>query len=115
MRTVHTVIHGKEYALGCDSGQEQQLTQLAEQLNRRCAQLSKHLGAVPENLLLVYAALTFIDEGEEAKKSLAALEKSVNSHGADAKFHHMQEDLAAHLSELAGKIEKIATDLEQAA
>lgn len=115
MRTVHTTIHGKEYALGCDTGQEEQLNHLVRQLNKRCGQLAKHLGSIPENLLLIYAALTFVDDSEDAQKKLAALESSVKTHGDDAKLQHMQEGLASHLSDLAGKIEKIAIDLERAA
>lgn len=115
MATVRTIIHGKEYALGCDDGQEAQLLRLTETLDTRCRQLGGHLGRVPESLMLVYAALTFIDEANEAKKHSDKLSQNVESHGDDAKLHAMQEDLAGHLAELAQKIEKIARDLEAAA
>lgn len=115
MATVRTIIHGKEYTLGCDDGQEQQLLNLADTLDKRCRQLSQHLGRVPEALMLIYASLTFIDEANEARKQAGALSASVNAHGDDAALHAVQEDIAGHLSALAQKIEKIARDLENAA
>lgn len=114
MATVRTVINSKEYALGCDDGQEAQLLKLTEMLDTRCRQLGGHLGRVPESLMLVYAALTFIDEANEAKKQSDSLSRSVDAHGDDAKLHALQEDVAAHISELAEKIKKIANDLEVA-
>ena len=114
MATVRTAINGKEYTLGCDDGQEQQLLAFTDTLDKRCRQLGQHLGRVPESLMLVYAALTFIDEANEAKKHSDKLSHSVNAHGDDAKLHALQEDVAAHVHELAAKLEKIANDLEAA-
>lgn len=114
MATVRTAIHGKEYTLGCDDGQEQQLLTFTDALDKRCRQLSQHLGRVPESLMLVYAALTFIDEANEAKKQSDTLTRNVDAHGDNAKLHALQEDVAAHVNALAQKIEKIASDLEAA-
>jgi cell division protein ZapA (FtsZ GTPase activity inhibitor) len=115
MRTVKAVIYGKEHALACDDGQEPQLRALAEKLNKRCHQLGTHLGGIHENLMLIYAALTFIDEGDEAGKKLAVLENAMQHQGNDGKLQTMQEDLAANLSDLANKIERIAGNLQEAA
>ena len=115
MATVRTVIFHKEYTLGCDDGQEAQLLELTEKLSARCGQLSQHLGRVPESLLLVYAALTFIDEAQEAKKQVGELSRNVATHGDDAQLHAVQETLAHQLIELAGKIESIASTLEETA
>lgn len=115
MATVRTVIYHKEYTLGCDDGQEAQLLDLAEKLSTRCTQLAQHLGRVPESLLLVYAALTFIDEAQEAKKQAGNLSQTVFAHGDEAQLHALQETLAQQLTLLAAKIETISDTLEETA
>ncbi len=115
MATVRTVIHGKEYALGCDDGQEHHLMMLAEQLAARCKHLTGHLGRVPEGLMLVYAALTFIDEALEAKKSAAHLAQASASGSDTAELDALQASLAEHLLAFSKRVDDAALALEKAA
>lgn len=109
MATVRTIIHTKEYILGCDDGQEAQLLQLTEQLSARCKKLSAHLGRIPESLLLVYAALTFIDEAQEAKKYVG------NSSADSVQMQQLQDLLTGQLTQMAQRLEIVASAAEAAA
>ncbi|MEO1190459.1 MAG: cell division protein ZapA [Pseudomonadota bacterium] len=66
MARVEITIRGRRHELACDDGQEQDLRQLAERLDRRVVDLAERLGTVPESRLLVMVSLMLLDELEAA-------------------------------------------------
>lgn len=113
MSTVRARIHGREYALACDDGQEAQLQQLIDAVNSRAERLGKHLGkTVPENMLLLYTALTLADEMQQAQLQGERLSRAAEAAGSDAKLFSLQEEMATNLQDLAARIHRIADQLE---
>ena len=79
MTHVTVVIHGKQYRMACEEGQEEQLTTLANDLDRRVEQLKKNFGAIGDMRLIVMAALTMGDELFEAIKRIRRLEEELTA------------------------------------
>jgi cell division protein ZapA len=118
MKNVTANIQGKEYTLACDAGQENHLYQLVQQLNGRAASLTKGVGKLSEQMMLLYTALMFADELHEATKENARLKDElahalalVNEHGDEARLAALEEGMAESLHALAHRIEGIAEKL----
>jgi cell division protein ZapA len=79
MTHVTVTIHGKQYRMACEEGQEAQLTTLAKDLDQRVEQLKKNFGAIGDMRLIVMAALTIGDELFEAIKRIRRLEEELTA------------------------------------
>jgi cell division protein ZapA len=79
MTHVTVTIHGKQYRMACEEGQEAQLTTLAGDLDKRVEQLKKNFGAIGDMRLIVMAALTMGDELFEAIKRIRRLEEELTA------------------------------------
>ena len=79
MTHVVVTIHGKQYRMACEDGQEDHLMRLAHDLDSRVEQLKTSFGAIGDMRLIVMAALTVGDELMEAAKQKApeGFEKAV--------------------------------------
>ena len=75
MANVNITFNGKEFLLSCDDGQEEHLTELAEQLNNRFASLKSQLGNIGENKLLLITSIKIMDEYFETKKKIEEKKK----------------------------------------
>ena len=53
MANVSIKFNGKDYLLSCDDGQENNLKELAAQLNKKFEELKSNLGNIGENKLLL--------------------------------------------------------------
>jgi cell division protein ZapA len=100
-REVTVTINGRPYKVACSSEEEERLRGLAASLDRRVSDLAKSFGQVGEGQLLVIAGLLLADELDELKQKAAR--------------GHADEDRAAQIIEgLAGRVEKLAAQLEGA-
>ena len=70
MAQVTITINSREYAIACGDGQEAHILKLARLLDEKAKLLTKNLGQINENMLLVMTALLFADELEDAKKGI---------------------------------------------
>lgn len=118
MKTVHTVVYGKEYTLACDEGQEAHLKQLVSQVNARAERLEKAVGKLPENMMLLYTALMTADELHDAARDIAKLkEELVNARAggesadSSARVESLQEEMAQNLNTLAQQLEGLTVKL----
>jgi len=59
---VSVSINGRQYRMACDDGQEEHLTRLAQDLDRRIARLRDDFGQIGDMRLTIMAALTIADE-----------------------------------------------------
>ena len=62
MAQVNVSINGRQYRMACDDGQEDHLTRLAQDLDRRIARLRDDFGQIGDMRLTIMAALTLADE-----------------------------------------------------
>ncbi len=122
--TVSLSIVGRPYDLTCDEGQEDYISSLAAEVERRASGLQRVVGQTSDARLLLMVALSLVDEMNEQKKQyqehVAALENTpppepqvvrevvkVIDAEADAA-------MAAGLTAMAQHIEAIAQRLETA-
>ena len=62
MANVNIKFNNKDYLLSCDSGQEENLKELANHLNNKYDDLKKSLGNIGENKLLLITAIQMVDD-----------------------------------------------------
>lgn len=117
MKTLTAHVYGKDYALACDAGQETHLAHLVQQVNNRTQKLEKAVGKLSEPLMLLYTALMLADELHDAQatqtrqqEEIARLKQQLEG-GDNAKLAALEEDMSASLTELAGRLESLATKL----
>mgnify|MGYP001312429670 CR=1 FL=1 len=118
-KTVIAHVYGKDYTLACDSGQEQHLNGLIEEVNARAGQLEKAVGKLPEPLMLLYTALMVADELYDAKRDaarareeVARLERQLEEvNGDDGRLAVLEEEVAESLHAIATRIEGLADKL----
>jgi cell division protein ZapA len=113
MAQVSVTIAGKQYRMACGDGEEAHLEGLAGILDERISQLHSAFGEIGDMRLHVMAALTLVDELDEAKKRIAALEAETVSLRAsigagDQQAEAAETRVAEAVSEAAERIERIA-------
>ena len=118
MKTVQAHVYGKEFTLACDTGQEAHLAELVRQINARCERLTKAVGKLPDNLMLLYTALMVADELHDAQKELVRLraelatsQKAAANPGGDEKLVALEETLATNLEAFTSRIEALSNKL----
>ena len=62
MANVSIKFNNKDYLLSCDSGQEENLEELANHLDLKYTELKKNLGNIGENKLLLITAIQMVDD-----------------------------------------------------
>jgi cell division protein ZapA len=77
MAQVNVTIHGRQFRIACEEGQEPRLTRLAEDLDRRIVELRERFGDIGDTRLTVMAALTIADELAESTRRVARLEEEL--------------------------------------
>lgn len=123
MATVMIRVNGKEYSVACDDGQEEHLLHLAFNLDERVGQLAYQMGGNPgEVMALLLSGLMMTDEVAENKKEIARLSGEVRlltqnisqrtGRYNDQKVADMEVAMTQTLNEIAGRIEKIAQQVE---
>ena len=119
MSHVNVTIHGRQYRMACEDGQEDHLVRLAKDLDQRIEQLKGSFGAIGDMRLIVMAALTIADELSDAGKrmrrleeDLAALEDARVASGDRAQA--TQAAIIAALNAAAERIEGVTRSLNLA-
>jgi cell division protein ZapA len=113
MATVTLNIHGKQYPVACDDGEEAHLLALADTLNSRVTELADTVGPVGEARLFLMAGLLLSDEAHVHAERLAALEAEVEAlragGGAElrARVEQSEEAVAIVLESAARRIEDL--------
>ncbi|MEN3377413.1 MAG: cell division protein ZapA [Hyphomicrobiales bacterium] len=120
MTHVVVTIHGKQYRMACEDGQEEHLMRLAQDLDSRVEQLKTSFGAIGDMRLIVMAALTVGDELMEAAKRVRRLEEELtalqDSRVASAeRAQATQTAISAALNSASERIEHVTRSLNQGA
>ena len=118
MTHVTVTIHGKQYRMACEEGQEAQLTTLAKDLDQRVEQLKKNFGAIGDMRLIVIAALTVGDELAEAVKRIRRLEEELTALqdarvASSERAQQTQVAIATALNSASERIEHVTRSLNQ--
>ena len=120
MTHVTVVIHGKQYCQRrARRGQEEQLTTLANDLDRRVEQLKKNFGAIGDMRLIVMAGIaTMGDELFEAIKRIRRLEEELTTLqdvrvAASERAQQTQVAVAAALNSASERLEHVTRSLNQ--
>jgi cell division protein ZapA len=123
MAQISLTVHGRSYPVTCDDGQESQLLQLAEYIERKMAQLEGSVGQISEQRLLFMTCLVIADELSDTQRQVHGLKAALREGGADAEAGTHggaaasaagEEQAARALEACAQRIEAIAARLEGA-
>jgi cell division protein ZapA len=116
MAAVTIKVGGRDYRIACDDGQEEYLRMLADEVDDRVRSLVFGMDNNPgEGLSLLLAALAMADELSELKKENEKLRRQSPSNAPRAdenRILEMEAAMAATLEEIAGRIERIADQVE---
>lgn len=130
MSVMNLTIHGKEYQIACDDGQEAHLGALAQQFNDRLSQIARSTGRIQESTLMVLGALMMADEVDEMSRKqkemeayiaqLEAAQQSGDSSALDAEkmAEHragMEAEFSSIIETVAQRIEKISSKIDSVA
>ena len=107
MAQVTVNIAGRSYRMACDDGQEDHLRELGRLLDEKIEELRGSFGEIGDMRLSVMAAITMADELSETRRRVASLEREVQL--LSSTDH--EEQIARALDGVAGRLERIASDL----
>jgi cell division protein ZapA len=118
MSEVTVTINARQYRMACETGQEQHLLTLSEDLDKRIGQLRASFGEVGDTRLTVMAALTVADELAEAGKTIRRLEEELGALKdarvtASDRTQATQVALIAAFNSAAARIESLTKKLNQ--
>ncbi|HJS87886.1 MAG TPA: cell division protein ZapA [Acetobacteraceae bacterium] len=112
MAQVTVRINGFAYSVGCQDGEEQHLTAMAAEIERRIDSIKAAAGQSGEARMLVMAALLMADDIFELTKALREAEKRAASTEAAAP-PSTDPKMARKINRLARRAEDIAAGLER--
>ena len=79
MSVVAIPILNKNYAMGCEDGQEMRLVEIGKFVNARAHEIKNKIGNLPDNSLLATLCIVLADEiMSRDKNDAVALEKILN-------------------------------------
>lgn len=119
MAEVSVEINGRKFRMACEDGQETHLSSLAARFNRYIDEYKGTFGEIGDNRLVVMAGIAVVDELVEAERKIQQLSSelsTVTRAGNDvaAEAESMEAKFAAKLSDVARRIESIATAVDGA-
>ncbi len=111
MAHVNVTINDRQYRMACEDGQEHHLARLANDLDRRIADLRGTFGEIGDARIVIMAALMLIDELAEQRRRLHRIETELTGlqHARAADLERataIEEGIGAALAATAERIEK---------
>jgi len=111
MANVNIKFNNKDYLLSCDDGQEESLKQLAQHLDSKYKELTKNLGNIGENKLLLITAIQMVDDYfdlfQKVKSTKSDFEK------LSIKFKELRSLAIDYKGEKEKEIDKLKNELNQ--
>lgn len=116
MAQLNVSIAGKIYRMACADGEEQHLESLATEFDRRVSDMQEAFGQIGDLRLHVMAALTVLDELQDARKRLAEGEAEMRAvrtalAGGDQRIAAAEGQAAEALIKVSERIESLAREL----
>ncbi|MBN8531534.1 MAG: cell division protein ZapA [Alphaproteobacteria bacterium] len=114
MKPLKIFIHGGEYEIACDDGQEAHVRALVSELDARVTELSRKAYGASDKMLLVMTALMLADElaekkaeNERLRASLGELEMAAHP----ARLRQLEDAFAEVLDDMADRLETLTRGL----
>jgi len=111
MANVNIKFNGKDYLLSCDDGQEENLKELANHLNKKFNKLKSDLGNIGENKLLLISTIKVIDEYYDLVKKIESKKKDFNN--LSEKFKELKSLVIDYKEDKDSEIDKLKEDLNK--
>ena len=109
-------INDQDYAIVCDSGEEDHLKELSSRIDFKVRELTKRFGKIGETRLMVMASLLIADEIHELKKKIdsdlikiTSLEEKLES--KDQKIENNQRENKEYLNSKNGELNDLFSKL----
>ncbi len=112
MAQVTVRINGYAYTVGCQDGEEQHLTAMAAEVERRIDSIKAVAGQTGEARMLVMAALLMADDLFELGQALGEAERKADAAAKGITAPAADPKLGRKLNRLARRAEDIAAGLE---
>ena len=109
MANVNIKFNNKDYLLSCDDGQEENLKELASHLDSKYNELSKNLGNIGENKLLLITAIQMVDEYFDLFKKVK--NKKNDFEKLSTKFKELRSLAINYKNEKEIEIDKLKNEL----
>lgn len=97
-------IHGKRYVFACADGEEQRLMTLGERLNARITDLATAMGGIGAERLFLAAALSLVDELDEAQSQVQSAERKDQNNEVEAAAVEALLKAASRIQQMASRI-----------
>ena len=111
MANVSIKFNNKDYLLSCDTGQEENLKELASHLDSKYSELKKKLGNIGENKLLLIAAIQMVDNYFDLFKKVK--NKKEDFEKLSVKFKELRSLAINYKDEKEKEIEKLKNELNK--
>ena len=111
MANVNINFNGKNYLLSCDEGQEENLKELADHLNKKFNELKSNLGNIGENKLLLISSIKVIDEYYDLMKKIESKKNEFNN--LSEKFKELKLLVIDYKKDKDNEINKLKEDLNK--
>ena len=111
MANVNINFNGKDYLLSCDEGQEENLKELADHLNKKFDELKLNLGNIGENKLLLISSIKVIDEYYDLMKKIESKKNEFNN--LSEKFKELKLLVIDYKKDKDNEINKLKEDLNK--
>ena len=111
MANVNIIFNGKNYLLSCNDGQEENLKELANHLNKKFDELKSNLGNIGENKLLLITSIKVIDEYQDLVKKIESKKKEFNN--LSEKFKELNLLVTDYKEDKDNEINKLKEDLNK--
>jgi cell division protein ZapA len=118
MGEVSVTLNGRAYRLECGAGDEPHLIELAEYLGSHVDTMRQKFGQVGDDRLILMASLVVADELWELRRQIqetkvVVAEANRGKSAADQTVKAMQVELAARVSAVADRLDRLNTRLVQ--
>ena len=111
MANVNIKSNNKDYLLSCDDGQEENLVELANHLNAKYTELTKSLGNIGENKLLLITAIKVVDDYFDLFKKVKSTKNDFQE--LSNKFKELRSLAINYKDEKELEIEKLKDELNE--
>ena len=111
MANVNIKFNGKDYLLSCDEGQEENLKELADHLNKKFDELKLNLGNIGENKLLLISSIKIVDEYYDLMKKIESKKNEFNN--LSEKFKELKLLVIDYKKGKDNEINKLKEDLNK--
>ena len=111
MANVNIKFNNKDYLLSCDEGQEKNLKELANHLDKKYSDLRKNLGNIGENKLLLITAIQMVDEYFDLFKKVK--NKKDDFEKLSTKFKELRSLAVNYKDEKEKEIGKLKEELKE--